>query len=1001
MAVPTEESYQLLEEYTNGVYIPNNKTAYIQIPVSASSRSPVGLQFSVLPKANASMTLFTGDTKWALNITKHPTIQDLARFEITSGSSNAVLVSSSYQELYDNKLLNIAIKNYLNTSSFYFTYVDGEDIVFNEKLIETSKFNNLWTTTNYIHLGGSGSRVINNCDAIIDEFRLWGIPLEDKIILDTAFDPGSNAGNTYSDAAEDLYVQLSFYKIDTGSLSLNILSNESPYKEKTNSPSLDTISSFNIQETDFIRYNRIINQKNIIAGSNTFVTNKIVVVPPPKFISNSRGLRLYRDKSIVSTETKKLSRGNNKVVLAVSPTDIINQNIIRNFGLENINAIIGSPTTLYSVFEKSLNTLKKYYEQYYFVEVNSNRFVRLTSDVSSAMNQIVEYFIPSRAKLLKGILIQPNILEQPKIPIPKSVRFYGKNSRKTLNAVGSLTGSSPDYAATFNVSKNIDLSKRIVSGNNAAYSTQKDTTETLSTTGTYTRYVTEINTSENIIPTASTIQYKTEITDNFKLNASNCSAIDSLIDINHVELPTLNRSEYLTYGKQHQPIGYTGLEKDTFIDMELDNIKKINYSDENLGSPGAEPFNRLYPRKLFNIEIESPRIGGRTSIYTPALYEIPPSADFKDPGVYTYFNNEEGIYFFNETKKTPAYPSPINATWNFQNQTFGNTVNNWSYGSKYNKLDVVYQDISTEDLKNFTSTEDLKVNAGNKRYYVFKTRPAYYDPGTGEAFYSGSVPSYLPPSLDRVNWDVLRFKPVQVRVPKRVVFDTFTVGDPSLNNFKVTTISIDKNINVPNRFIDKFRLGAVDGNSYNVGELLVQNIGVLFALQSTSPGLRIRLYRTAAARDNDISRAIEVRPDAASGVLFDANINDSNVVQLTNPIPTFVADSFPPLGKIFYTVNNLDSASKISITLHVYYFAIEIEPRFPFEYLRKHYRFFRDNSTATKRRNYLGCKNTEETTIDGLPPVQIFIGEGTDVQVAQTTGNQEIVTGGGGQLNVT
>ena len=84
-----------------------------------------------------------------------------------------------------------------------------------------------------------------------------------------------------------------------------------------------------------------------------------------------------------------------------------------------------------------------------------------------------------------------------------------------------------------------------------------------------------------------------------------------------------------------------------------------------------------------------------------------------------------------------------------------------------------------------------------------------------------------------------------------------------------------------------------------------------------------------------------------------------------------------------------------------YYFAIQIQPKIPRGYLRKHYRFFRDNSTATKRRNYEGCKNTEDTTIDGLPPIQVLLSEGNDLVISPTVTNQEIITGGGGTLNVT
>jgi hypothetical protein len=130
-------------------------------------------------------------------------------------------------------------------------------------------------------------------------------------------------------------------------------------------------------------------------------------------------------------------------------------------------------------------------------------------------------------------------------------------------------------------------------------------------------------------------------------------------------------------------------------------------------------------------------------------------------------------------------------------------------------------------------------------------------------------------------------------------------------------------------------------------------------------------------------------------------ITDKNVVELINPFVTLVADESPPLGKIFYTLNNYSLDTKIDVNVLFYYFALEIEPRVPLGYLRNHYRFTRDNSTATKRRNYVGCKNTIAATIDGLPPIQVFIGEGTEIVVSPTQQNTEIVVGGGGVLTVT
>jgi hypothetical protein len=973
---PESNSYRIYDEYTTGLQS-NAGMEYIILPVETSLRSPTTLQFSCIPAETTSSTIttITGDSTWGLHITKHPTISTLSRIELMSGSSNVILLSSSYQEM-SNQQLSITLQTYASTSSLYVTSTDGEDVVFTSISTNSQTFPSLWQNTQFIYLGGLGSRVISKFDGILDEIRLWNDTLSDEVILNTAFDPGSNAGDTYSSAADNLLIQLSFNKINTELLiaSSSIL-NESPYKNIAVSPSLETIFTGNIAESDFVRYNRTVRQEMPLAGADGYVSNKIKVASAPVFIDSSKGLRLYRTQSIVQPQVKRLKKGRNKVILAMSPTEIINQNIIRNLGLENINAVLGAPTTLYTQFDKSLETLKRHYQQYHYVTVNTNRFIRIASDVGSVLNQVLDYFIPSKAAVLDGILIEPNILEQVKIPPVKNIRFYGKNTKKTLSAVGSLSSSRPDYGATFNVSDIIESAVKTVEGNYPTYRVQEQVTLPLPVEAKVIKHTTFLD----MQPASVTGSY-------------------SKLETNIIKVANPIETENPTYNRRHEVWNYDSSKpaRASNIDLRLNDMNKISYNDTNYGSAGAEPYNRLYTRKLFETEIETPRVGGTTSTYNTALYDIPPSTDFRDVGVYTYFNDVYGIYYFPVIIKTPVYTRPLNMVWNVENQEFDGDIT-WTPGTKYNIYDVVYQ--SVDNSYTSVSGSVKAAQGGNGNYYVFTSRPAYRPPTDGTAFNINGVPSYTPPSLDKENWELLRFLPIQKLEPRRIVYDIYTIPIPSLNNFKTTTISIDKIIDTPDRYVDSYALPTVNGNSYVTGQLTVQNIALLFGIQLGAPGLRVRLYRTEQARDADITRSIETIPLNSHGVLIDMLMNTTGV-QNVGPIATLVADSAPPSGKLFYTINNT-GVSPSAVNLLLYYFALQIEPRIPFGYLRKHYRFFRDNSTATKRRNYVGCLNTIDTTIDGLPPVQVFLSEGTDLLIAPTQGINEIVTGGGGTLNVT
>jgi len=1044
---PTSGSYTVFDEFSSGLDFDPDKESYIRLPLSASARNPRTLQLNATFGDAKKRTLLTGDNRWAINVNVHPSNNKIGRVEIISGSGNVVLMSSSYYEIFGDKLINITLQNYPSTASLYVRHVDSGEIIYESITSETSKFVSLWQSTQYMYLGGAGPLVSARYNGTVDEIRLWSDTLSDETILNATYDPGSSAGDTYSSATDYLIAQLSFNNINTGSLTSSVIYNESPYKNKSASPSLNTFFTFNVSGSDFSRYNRVIRQETPQVGSSGYAINKVKVMDPPVFLNDTQGLRLYRNKSIVDPSTKKIQKGRNKVILSMSPTEIVNQNIIRTFGLENINALLGAPTTLYTTFDKSLDTLKRHYQQYYYVDVDTNKFIRILSEMGSILDQVVDYFIPSKATVLKGIIIEPNILEQVKISPIKNIRVYGKDTRKTLAAAGSLTGSKPDYGATFNLTKTIDaIIDATATGSYTTYKTQlqnerdivvitgsknnwsstldtgldtlsaKLTNHTASidiirenfTTGSYNTHTTELNATLRLI-TGSTSTYKGVIADYIGINVSGSYNTYSGSSINALPIQT---GSYLAFTKKHELWSYNSYQtgsavsssnkpqRQSFTDLGLANVNKFKYNPVNYGKNGSEPFNRVYTRKLFDSEIITPRGGGTESLYEPALKEIPPIADFRDFGVYTYFDDPEGIYYFSETIKTPAYNKQLNQTWNQQNQEFTG-VATWSYGGKYDQYEVVYQDVKYTDLRQLGGLASSSITYGNKLYYVYKTKSLYRPPTDGTAFISGSVPSYTPPSLDKENWEVLRFTPVQKRIPRRVVFDTFTVINPALNNFKTTTISIDKLINTPDRYIDEFNLASVESASYATGEITLNNIAILFAMQATVSGLRIRLYRTAEKRDADINRLITVRPTGDHGVLLDNEINVGELMEITNPFPTLVAGKNPPAAKIFYTINNLGSNSKSSIKLLMYYFAVEIEPRIPFGYLRKHYRFFRDNSTATKRRNYEGCKNDQTTTIDGLPAVQVFISEGTDLIRSSTQTNDEIITGGGGTLNAT
>lgn len=995
-------SLYVFDEYSTGASFTGQENQYIKIPVDDTSRSPTQIQFSVLMTTPQNSTLMTGQTStgnfdWALNIKKHPTNQNLGRFELVNGSG--IILTSSYANFFDGNLTSVSLRTYYNN---WFSKLDvlrtqDDNLIFsssNQEPINSFIFSTDWEDTNFV-LIGTGSFGQSNFDGIIDELRLWNINLSDNALINSAFDPSSNAGDDYNDAVDHLLVQLSFNKINT-SLLPTALVNESPYENIAQSPSLQTIECSNITLATFDRYSRTIRQVLPQIGASGYVTKKINIAPPavPTLDGNNTPT-LSRTQSMVSVQQKRrnVQLGRSKIVIGTSPTEVINQNIIRTIGLQNINAALGSPTDLYKALGTSLQDLRTFYQTYYKIDVDINRYIRIVSAAHSVLNQVSDYFIPARASLVDGIVIEPNILEKPVLTPLTKFRVYGSTARRTLDAPSSLTGSSPDYTATFNLDQHIDTRDVLQEGGGYALYDKQHLPELANT---------------QYLKTGSLPWPKSKIDAETKVNLATYNTYPTSSVINGIQVTNMPTGEYLTYDKQHLSI--TQAEEyletgsalpwpKTRIDANTIDMNKIKFVSASALPPeqfrftrqvtdGAEPFNRVYARNLFSYE-KAP--AGTDRLYPDALYEIFPSCDFRDIGAYTFFNRESGIYPKPTILYGPALNQELNISWDFENQTFP-TAPTWTYGMSVGPRDVVYQDINTETyVRNLDADVVRAAKIGNRRYYAVRKN------------ISTTFDAYTPPSLDRERWRVVKFVPYQVLVPRQFVFDIFRGNTPQENNFKITEASLDIDLVIPSRKTQTYEvpilasvLDVTDPDNPIVisnpttGKFEVENFALLYAMQSSTTNMRVRLYRTANARNADIGRSIGQYPPGGAGLLLDTLITNANTTQFITPIVNLISGDIPLNGEIYYTIDNLGSAGSGTALLTLSYFGVDVQPAKPVGYLRKHYRFFRDNSTATKRRNFVGCKNTEDTTIDGLPVVQIFLSEGNETVVA--AGADDIIT---------
>ena len=441
---PAAENYIRSDELTYGLYFTGSATNYIRVPFVSSSVTASSVQLSFSPALRRSSSLITADT-WAVDVVPHPSAskEEYGRLEVVSGSGRAVIATSSYFPLFSDDYTNFMLRS--QSSDISIIQTDGDQILFQESA--SVNLSSLWNSTTYIYIGGSGSiKLGNNFDGRVDEIRVWGENISNEDFVAQAYDPGSYYGATYTSSYTSLYVHVPFSQ-PLSSITSSVV-NESPYQ---NVSIVATLPAVGFTTSSYTRIRRSIKQFTPIVGSTIYTNKKVVVTDPPvfneQFIDQNGTKTLSRLTSIKRIEEKQYNGGQNIVSFAVSPTDFINQNIIRSMGVVDVNNLIGSPRYITGSGYSTLQSIQKDYAEYFNKVVKPNDYIRFFKDLTQGPSEMADTMVPARTKLLDGIVIESSVLSRNKDNIVRSVKVDG-SATKAFVAYTSGSGSSWDSIST-------------------------------------------------------------------------------------------------------------------------------------------------------------------------------------------------------------------------------------------------------------------------------------------------------------------------------------------------------------------------------------------------------------------------------------------------------------------------------------------------------------------------------------------------------------------------
>lgn len=145
-------------------------------------------------------------------------------------------------------------------------------------------------------------------------------------------------------------------------------------------------------------------------GSNKFRSNKINYVEQELSTNlNSETRASYKTSELISVDSNKLG-------IFFSPSEIQNTEIIKFFGDFPLGDLIGDPSDVYKRSYEKFEKFKQIFYDQGFGTIDYSFFMNVVRFYfDKAMFKYIKGIIPARAKLVDGILIEPSILERPKL----------------------------------------------------------------------------------------------------------------------------------------------------------------------------------------------------------------------------------------------------------------------------------------------------------------------------------------------------------------------------------------------------------------------------------------------------------------------------------------------------------------------------------------------------------------------------------------------------------
>lgn len=341
---------------------------------------------------------------WALDIIKDT--GSLGKVQLTVGSLSA---STQTVPLFDDEYYHLTVNRESGSEFTLYVKQGFQERIRNEVSTTLSATSASWEDGSSITINPAGT-----LNAKLDEFRLWSSALNESVIENHTLVPDAINGNHNSASSEDLIFRNDFEypknrNVNTDVKNVSIIQT---YATSSVASGFESITSYPYQ---YESYDRTVTAQIPNSGfnySNKFRFEDQYELNTSTALTATSSIDLSHRQRSTKRSFDKSPLDSDRLGLFFSPVKEINMDILRSVGPMNVDDFIGNPADDYNYTYRDLDNFRDYYFERY--NLNFNEYIQLVRYIERGLFDQLETLAPARAKVAKGLLFEPHILERSK-----------------------------------------------------------------------------------------------------------------------------------------------------------------------------------------------------------------------------------------------------------------------------------------------------------------------------------------------------------------------------------------------------------------------------------------------------------------------------------------------------------------------------------------------------------------------------------------------------------